>query len=342
MPPSPKAVTRLLALAALHSDRYVGSDPYAIHTALRRYRLQRPPERAPAADSLKEATSPCSTQDYIEASRAQTRPRACAGTRIDDRSLDPHYATPRRARERRTASLAGDLLRARDLVKARLVAARVLLRVARQRRSRRRASTPSSRARISRRGPHGLAARSSTARSAPRRDRRADRRELKKGGKVDALVRAILRTCVYQLVHLDRTPGRAVVHGGGRPRQGEREDRVGAFVNAVAWHHARGASDARVQSWPVVPPFLVASFEAALGERASLLRPEASPSLDPRVVHDVDAIAALAARILAYAPRATCTRGKIATRCLKLHQRGRSRHLQATTRARSRSGRGHR
>jgi 16S rRNA (cytosine967-C5)-methyltransferase len=151
--------------------------------------------------------------------------------------------------------------------------------------------------------------------------------KLKRGGKVDAFVRAVLRAAVYQLTYLDRTPARAVVHDSVAITRSERGDRVAAFVNAVLRGVMRDAKDT-APVVAMVPPFLVEAFEAALGkERAALLiRPEETPSLDVRVALHVS-IDALAERIRAYAPRATVVRGKVATRCLKLHGAGDPRRL---------------
>lgn len=148
---------------------------------------------------------------------------------------------------------------------------------------------------------------------------------LKKGGKVDDFVRAVLRAAVYQLTHLDRTPARAVVHEAVAMTRKERGERVAAFVNAVLRGIAREGEPAKA---PEVPPFLRALFEDALGEARAhtLLSPASAPSLDLRVARHVD-IDALATRITAHAPRARVTRGVVATRCLKLFGAGDPRRL---------------
>jgi 16S rRNA (cytosine967-C5)-methyltransferase len=149
--------------------------------------------------------------------------------------------------------------------------------------------------------------------------------KLKKGGKVDDFVRAVLRAAVYQLTHLDRTPARAIVHEAVAMTRKERGDRVAAFVNAVLRGVTREGERPRA---PEVPPFLLTLFADALGEARAraLVSPSAAPSLDLRVPRHVD-IDALASRIAAHAPRARITRGRLAARCLKLSGAGDPRRL---------------
>ena len=114
--------------------------------------------------------------------------------------------------------------------------------------------------------------------------------KLKKGGKVDAFVRAALRISVYQLRYLDRTPAHAVINDAVSMVRSERGPRVGAFVNAVLRGIAREAETVSPKRTESVPPWLRALFEDALGaERAeALASPTTSPTLDLRVAEGVD------------------------------------------------------
>lgn len=151
----------------------------------------------------------------------------------------------------------------------------------------------------------------------------------KRGGKIDALVRAVLRAAVYQLEHLDRTPPRAVVHEAVAFARAERGERVGAFVNAVLRGIERERSEeAPGPVAPRLPDFLREAFERALGpERAaSLASPVAAPSVDLRVASHVD-LDAFEARLRAHVPRARVTRGRVAPRCLTVAHAGDPRRL---------------
>ncbi len=225
--------------------------------------------------------------------------------------------------------MAGDLGRPRDRVSARLVASRVLSRVARDAAfasssldaELARANLPVRDAALATEIVYG------TLRHLASIDAAIDAK-LKKGGKVDAFVRAVLRTSVYQLLHLDRIPPHAILNDAVAMVQSERGPRVGAFVNAVLRGITRADAGVRSHDAVVVPPALMALFEASLGhERAvALASPTEAPSLDLRVSQSVD-IDALEARLRAHAPRATIARGKVASRCLKLRGAGDARRL---------------